>query len=110
MQFEREHGLALQPPEPTLISDRGICSFGLPSHGVQDGVVWIRAEPRLADTFIERLVVRHYRLVTDTSLRHLAARAPNLRFLDVTGTSVTREGIESFKLEKPDCIVVSNFH
>lgn len=96
-------------PLLTLVSDRGICSFGSPSHNVQEGVVWIRAGARSPNTFIERLVVRHYKLVTDVSLRHLVCCSPNLKILDVTGTSVTEAGVRTFKLSKPQCVVFSNF-
>lgn len=91
------------------ISDRGMCSFGIPQRNVQEGVVWIRAEARPADTLLERITIRNYRSVTNVTLRHLAVCAPNLQYLDVTGTSVTKEGIEDFLKSKPDCRVVSNF-
>lgn len=91
------------------ISDRGLCSFGIPQRNVQEGVVWIRAEARPADTLLERITVRNYRLVTDVTLRHLAICAPNLQYLDVTGTAVTKKGIEAFLQSKPDCHVVSSF-
>lgn len=91
------------------ISDRGMCSFGIPQRNVQQNVVWIRAEARPAETLLERITIRHYRAVTDVTLHHLAICAPNLQYLDVTGTSVTKEGIETFLQSKPDCRVVSNF-
>lgn len=91
------------------ISDRGLCSFGIPQRNVQEGVVWIRAEARPADTLLERITIRNYRSVTNVTLRHLADCAPNLQYLDVTGTSVTKEGVEIFLQSKPDCRVVSNF-
>lgn len=92
-----------------LISDRGLCSFGMPRHNVQEGIVWIRAELRSADTLIERITVRNYRSITDVTLRHLATCAPNLQYLDVTGTSVTRNGINQFQAAKPNCVLVSHF-
>lgn len=92
----------------SYISDRGLCSFGMPRRNVQEGIVWIRAELRPADTLLERITVRNYRSVTDVSLRHLAICAPNLQYLDVTGTSVTRKGINIFLASKPDCHVVSD--
>lgn len=92
----------------SYISDRGLCSFGMPRRNVQEGIVWIRAELRPADTLLERITVRNYRSVTDVTLRHLAVCAPNLQYLDVTGTSVTRKGIDTFLDSKPQCRVVSN--
>lgn len=89
-----------------LISDRGLCSFGMPRNNVQEGIVWIRAEQRPADTLLERITVRNYRAITDVTLRHLASCAPNLRYLDVTGTSVTASGISQFSAAKPNCEVI----
>lgn len=89
-----------------LISDRGLCSFGMPRNNVQEGIVWIRAEMRPADTPLERITVRNYRAITDVTLRHLASCAPNLQYLDVTGTSVTASGIRQFMDGKPNCEVV----
>lgn len=89
------------------ITDRGMCSFGMPRRNVQEGIIWIRAELRPPDTLLERITVRNYLDVTDVTLRHLALCAPNLRYLDVTGTSVTLKGIKTFLFEKPDCQIIS---
>lgn len=91
------------------ITDRGMCSFGMPRRNVQEGIIWIRAELRPPDTLLERITVRNYSDVTDVTLRHLSLCAPNLRYLDVTGTSVTRRGITTFQKEKPECQVISEF-
>lgn len=88
-----------------LISDRGICSYGV---SPLPNWVWIRAEARNPNNSLERLVVRNYKRVTDNSLRHLGACSPNLVFLDVCGTSVTMDGVEQFKLIKPNCVVLSD--
>lgn len=93
----------------SYVTDRGMCSFGMPRRNVQENIIWIRAELRPADTLLERITVRNYADVTDVTLRHLALCAPNLRYLDVTGTSVTRNGIINFLKEKPDCQVISEF-
>lgn len=98
-----------EPPPITLISDRGIQCFGLPKNNHHDGIIWIRAEMRSPDTLLEKIVIRHYKLVTDISLRHLANSAPNLKLLDVTGTSVTVDGVATFKAAKPNCVVLSDF-
>lgn len=71
--------------------------------------MWIRTEQRSPTTQLESITVRDYKMVTDVSLQHLSSCAPRLRFLDVMGTEVTRDGIEKFKLEKPECHVVSDF-
>lgn len=110
IQFERTFPINVNVHPSTLITDRGICSFGQssaanPGHGL----VWIRMEMRSPTTSLERIIVRNYKLVTDNSLQHLATCAPHLKFLDVYGTEVTKDGIEKFKLVKPDCMVVSNF-
>lgn len=91
------------------ITDRGICGFGLSRNPVLDGVVWIRAEYRNPNTYIERLVIRFYTYVTNATLRHLATCSPRLKYLDVTGTGITPQGIEEFKLLKPECTVVAEY-
>lgn len=108
-QFNRQQlGYTSQLTHLQLISDRGLCSFGNPRNNVQEGIVWIRAEMRPADTLLERITVRYYRSITDVSLRHLASCAPNLRYLDVTGTSVTANGVAQFIAAKPQCEVIWN--
>lgn len=106
--FERRYPLPFSQPPVFPISDRGICGFGSPRHPVQPGIVWIRADNRQNDHYLAKLVVRHYKRVTDTSLRHLALCSPNLVYLDLTGTSVTKEGIEKFKREIPGCLVIAD--
>ncbi|XP_055699560.1 uncharacterized protein LOC129799565 [Phlebotomus papatasi] len=91
------------------ITDRGICGFGLSRNPVLEGVVWIRAEYRNPNTYIERLVIRFYTYVTNATLRHLATCSPRLKYLDVTGTGITPQGIEEFKLLKPECTVVAEY-
>jgi len=39
----------------------------------------------------------------------LALNASRLEYLDVTGTSVTRDGVESFKSQKNNVKIVSSF-
>ncbi|XP_055676852.1 uncharacterized protein LOC129786074 [Lutzomyia longipalpis] len=89
------------------ITDRGICGFGLSRNPVLEGVVWIRAEWRNPNTYIERLVIRFYKFVTDATLRHLATCSPRLKYLDITGTGITPQGIDEFKFLKPECTVVA---
>lgn len=103
-----DRAMSISPPI-SLISDRGICSFGLARNNVQNGLIWIRAEYRSPDTLLEKITVKNYRLVTDTALKHLVSCSPNLNMLDVTGTSVTREGVMVFKSKKTNCVVLSDF-
>lgn len=97
------HGMR---PFVPLISDRGICSYGRARRNYQPNLVWIRAEQRMAETPLEELVVRGYKGVTDISLRHLAECAPNMRRIDVTGTSVSADGIAEFRKARPLCVVI----
>ncbi|XP_055598042.1 uncharacterized protein LOC129747727 [Uranotaenia lowii] len=91
----------------SLVSDRGICAYGVSRHELQAAFVREFFRPNM--TSLERLLVRNYKLVTDTSLDHLESAAPNLRLLDVTGTSVTEEGVRNFKQARPNCIILSDF-
>ncbi|KFB38117.1 AGAP004683-PA-like protein [Anopheles sinensis] len=100
--------LGIGPQNPTnnvsLVSDRGICAYGVS-----------RYELRVMNgglqnfTKLERLSVRNYKLVTDTSLDHLESAAPHLKMLDVTGTSVTADGVRSFRLSRSNCVIFSDF-
>ncbi|XP_058466680.1 uncharacterized protein LOC131439547 [Malaya genurostris] len=96
------------PNYVSLVSDRGICAYGV-SRQELGGVAFIREYFRPNMTSLERLFVRNYKLVTDTSLDHLESAAPNLKLLDVTGTSVTAEGVRNFKLARPNCTILSDF-
>lgn len=59
--------------------------------------------------FYPFFLFRNYPRVTNSSLIHLALNASRLEYLDVTGTSVTKDGIESFKSQKSNVKVVSSF-
>lgn len=96
------------PSAMNLISDRGICSFGVSPNNVMPNWIWIRAEAKNPNTNIERMVLRNYRQVTDMSLQHLKTCAPKLVYLDVSGTSVTKEAVEQFRIEKVDCEVIAD--
>ncbi|KAI8130923.1 hypothetical protein FF38_04983 [Lucilia cuprina] len=89
------------------ISDRGVCCFGRTRQPVQQGVIWIRFNNRPYENRFERFSVRDYKSVTDVSLQHLVQCSPHLIFLDVSGTSVTLEGLQRFKELKPECKVVA---
>ncbi|XP_065087572.1 uncharacterized protein LOC135709230 isoform X2 [Ochlerotatus camptorhynchus] len=96
------------PNYVSLVSDRGICAYGVSRHEL-GGAAFIREYFRPNMTSLERLLVRNYKLVTDTSLDHLESAAPNLKLLDVTGTSVTAEGVRNFKLARPSCTILSDY-
>lgn len=91
-----------------LFSPFCVINSGVPRRDVQDGIVWIRAEARPADTLLERITVRNYHTITDITLRHLAECAPNLRALDVSGTNVTAEGVRIFRQNMPLCEVIAD--
>lgn len=92
-----------------LISDRGICSFGESSTNLRGGLVWIRCEERPRDTQLHQLMVRGYRNVSNTTLRHLSECAPELGWLDVRETGVTAAGVQAFRRHRPHCHLVSSF-
>ncbi|XP_067011948.1 uncharacterized protein [Anabrus simplex] len=95
-----------------LITDVGITSLGpwdMP--GVENiRIVRLVAyeAPPVNSSKLQHLVVRNFIGVGDTSLFYLA-RVSSLRFLDITGTSVTRTGVHFFKNERPEVRVISDF-
>lgn len=96
------------PNYVSLVSDRGICAYGVSRHEL-GGAAFIRDYFRPNSTSLEKLLVRNYKFVTDTSLDHLESAAPNLKLLDVIGTSVTAEGVRNFKSARPNCTILSDF-
>ncbi|KYQ53799.1 hypothetical protein ALC60_07282 [Trachymyrmex zeteki] len=101
-----------------LISDRAICALGsdtcdrevVNSFLAPQGMIILREDRRISNNpNLKTLVVRNYPRVTNSSLIHLALNASRLEYLDVTGTSVTRDGVESFKSQKTNVKVVSSF-
>lgn len=99
--------LSRRPIQRGSISDRGVCCFGRTRQPVHHGVIWIRFNNRPSENRFERFSVRDYKYVTDVSLQHLVQCSPNLVFLDVSGTSVTLDGIKRFKELKPECKLVA---
>ncbi|XP_043483961.1 uncharacterized protein LOC122512282 [Leptopilina heterotoma] len=102
--------------ERFLVTDRTVCSLGnyVCERRIVDnargGIFRIEEESRICNNpNLRILVVRNYRQVTDRSLHHLSVSKSNLEYVDVTGTSVTREGVEMFKTQKPDVEIVSSF-
>lgn len=59
--------------------------------------------------YLERIVLRNFEHITDTTLVHLETNAPRLIFLDVTGCSqVTRDGVQRFRNARTGCEVISD--
>ncbi|XP_011879226.1 PREDICTED: uncharacterized protein LOC105568294 [Vollenhovia emeryi] len=120
VQFLVEDGFALENYgfQRCLISDRAICALGsdtcdrevVNSFLAPEGMIILREDRRVSNNpNLKTLVVRNYPRVTNSSLIHLALNASKLEYLDVTGTSVTKEGVESFKSQKNNVKIVSSF-
>lgn len=102
--------------ERYLVTDRTVCSLGnyVCERRIVDntrgGIFRIEEESRICNNpNLRILVVRNYRQITDRSLHHLAVSKSSLEYVDVTGTSVTREGVQMFKTQKPDVEIISSF-
>ncbi|KAH0535387.1 uncharacterized protein LOC123267049 isoform X2 [Cotesia glomerata] len=102
---------------PCGITDRCICSIGsyqspqLPQDTPRDmpDMVIIEPRPRIcSNPILQTLVVRNYPKVTDASLKHLAEHIHNLKYVDLTGTSITRQGVENFKCLRPNVKLISS--
>lgn len=83
-------------------------SFGIANESVASNIIWIGGEKRPRETLLEVLLLRNYRNVTDRTLLHLEMAAPNLRYLDVSGTSVTAAGLQRIRAAKPNCRIISS--
>ncbi|KAL1117029.1 hypothetical protein AAG570_004357, partial [Ranatra chinensis] len=59
---------------------------------------------------LESLVIRGYPGVTDTTLTHVADHMTYIRYLDVTGSGVTQQGIAQFKKKRPQVTIVPDIH
>ncbi|XP_020277496.1 uncharacterized protein LOC109851642 isoform X2 [Pseudomyrmex gracilis] len=108
--FERNYSMRC------LVSDRAICALGSDLcdrrviNSSPEGMIIAQEEKQVSNNpNLKTLVVRHYPRVTNSSLTHLAFNVSTLEYLDVTGTSVTSEGIEAFKSERPSVKIVSSF-
>ncbi|XP_011497861.1 PREDICTED: uncharacterized protein LOC105362194 [Ceratosolen solmsi marchali] len=99
------------------ISDRSICALGLRNNENnqeiihnRDEVQLVQGRPRTStNPNLKKLIVRNYTGVTNQTLLHFVVNGPNLEYLDVTGTSVTKEGLQYFKIQRPDVNLVSSF-
>ncbi|XP_076622866.1 uncharacterized protein LOC143342644 [Colletes latitarsis] len=99
------------------ITDRTICALGSETcdrriiNTSLEGPIIVEEDRRVFNTpHLKTLVVRNYPHVTNSSLEHLALNASSLEYLDVTGTSVTRQGVETFKSQKANVKIVSSFN
>ncbi|XP_076285929.1 uncharacterized protein LOC143211813 isoform X4 [Lasioglossum baleicum] len=99
-----------------VITDRAICVLGSDMFDrkmvkdLAEGVIVVEDGERVFNNpHLKTLVVRNYRDVTNSSLVHLAFNTSSLEYLDVTGTSVTRQGVEAFKSEKANVKLLSSF-
>ncbi|XP_066582673.1 uncharacterized protein [Prorops nasuta] len=74
------------------------------------GILLLEEDKRVVSTLrLKTLVVRNYPRITNKSLFHLAKNASSLEYLDVTATSVTRNGIQEFKSQRPDVTLVTSY-
>ncbi|EZA58040.1 F-box/LRR-repeat protein [Ooceraea biroi] len=117
-QFLVEDGFPLENYgfQRCLVSDRAICALGSDTcdrkviNSSPQGMIIVQEDRRISNKpNLKTLVVRNYPRVTNSSLIHLALNASRLEYLDVTGTSVTREGVVAFKSQKANVKIVSSF-
>ncbi|KAK2586450.1 hypothetical protein KPH14_010725 [Odynerus spinipes] len=92
-----------------LISDRAIRAIGSIDrkviHTSPHGIIFLEEDNQIFNNpLLKTLVVRNYPQVTNSSLVYLAEHVLSLEHLDVTGTSVTREGVQKFKLKRPNIV------
>jgi hypothetical protein len=76
-----------------------------------DGAGYVRIiSPQLVSVrpHLHTLVVKNYKMITDASLTYLL-KLNSLRYLDVSGTSVTESGVLQFRLKRPDVEVISDY-
>ncbi|XP_048506110.1 uncharacterized protein LOC105688414 isoform X2 [Athalia rosae] len=101
--------------ELCLISDRAVCALGSYVCDQRilnsiEGMIFVEEDRRIVNNpNLKALVVRYYPQVTNQSLVHLAANASSLEYLDVTGTAVTQEGVQTFRSQKPGVEILSSF-
>ncbi|KAJ9600177.1 hypothetical protein L9F63_009511 [Diploptera punctata] len=97
--------------DESIISDTCVMSFVL-NENEDERLGYIRiisSQGLNARPQLRTLVLRNYRMITDTSLQYLL-RLSSLRYLDVSGTSVTEDGVLQFILKRPEVNIVSDFH
>lgn len=102
----REHRISAS------ISDRGMLAFGVPRSNLMGSLIYLgNQQPEIErNTYLERIVLRNFRNITDTTLSHLETNAPRLVFLDVRGCSqITRDAVERFKSARGTCQILTNY-
>ncbi|CRK94952.1 CLUMA_CG008440, isoform A [Clunio marinus] len=96
--------------EPLTVSDRGMLGFGFPRPNLLGNLVYFGSQPPDHNTYLERIVLRNFRNITDTTLSHFETNAPRLIQLDVRGCpQITREAVERFKAARTQCELSSNY-
>lgn len=96
---------------PLAISDRGILAFGVPRQNLIGNLVFLgqQGQPD-PNTYLEKLILRNFENITDTTLSHLETNAPKLVLLDIRGcTRISRDAIDRFKVIRSTCQLLSNF-
>lgn len=104
------HHHNVESSHESTISDLCVMSFVL-KDSETDGAGYVRIiSPQLvsARPHLHTLVVKNYKMITDASLTYLL-KLNSLRYLDVSGTSVTESGVLQFKLKRPDVEVISDY-
>lgn len=97
---------------PLTLSDRAMLAFGVPRSNLIGNLVFLGNQQQQPDpnTYLEKIVLKNFRNITDTTLSHLETNAPRLVHLDVRGCSlISREAVERFKNVRATCQLVSNF-
>lgn len=86
-------------------------AFGVPRSNLVGNLVFLGNQQPDPNTYLERIILRNFRNITDTTLSHLETNAPRLVFLDIRGCSqITREAVERFKLTRGNvCHLLSNY-
>lgn len=96
---------------PLQLSDRAMLAFGVPRSNLIGNLVFLgNNQPPDPNTYLEKIVLKNFRNITDTTLSHLETNAPRLVHLDVRGCSqISREAVERFKIVRGSCHLISNF-
>ncbi|XP_043494527.1 uncharacterized protein LOC122519249 [Polistes fuscatus] len=97
-----------------FISDRAIRAIGTTAkkviHTSPHGILILEEENRIFNNPpLKTLVVRNYSRITNSSLIYLSNHILSLETLDVTGTSVTKQGVQTFKSKRPNVKIISSF-
>lgn len=92
------------------VSDRGMLGFGVPRPSIMGNLVFFGNQPADPNTYLERIILRNFRNITDTTLSHFETNAPRLVFLDIRGCpQISREAVDRFKFARTECELISNY-